>query len=219
MSPSQDAVHNRAEEKTAQKKKDLLRKLAELQNALTQKSLTADLETLQAYTLQEIARFISCQAYALILVDAAGVAGENRVIRRSISAKSPGVINGDLNPANKTDHSPKWAYEAGLNTTQGLIQECLHTQKTLLIADVTVDLHFDPESDAVEDIQIQSMLCVPLIVNAKSLGVIQVVNKLVHSSTGAASSIGAFNREEQDILLYGILNFFSRFANPGKNDL
>lgn len=196
MSSSQDAVQTHAVEKTAQKKKAPIKKLADLQDTLTQKSLTADLETLQAYILQEIANFLSCQAYALILVDA-GSADENRVVRRTISAKSPGSIKSKPASADKDGYPPKWAYQASLSTTHGLIHECLRTQQTLHIADVPADGRFDPENDGVEGIQIQSMLCVPLVVNAKSLGVIQVVNKLQHTYTGEAS---AFNREDQHLL-------------------
>ena len=199
MSSSQEAVQSSAAEKTAQKKKEPLKKLAELQTALTQKSLTADLETLQAFILQEIARFIPCQAFALILIDEGGApagvaANESPVIHRMINVKSPGSAKSKTGLADKDGHSPQWAYQASLGAAHGLVQECLHTQQTLQCADVALEPRFDPENDGVENIQIQSLLCVPLIVNNKSLGAIQLVNRLQHDA------IDVFNREDRLLL-------------------
>ena len=184
MTASQQAVSG------PKKKKKPLRKLAELHKALTQKSLLADLEGLQAYILQEIAGFLSCQAYALILVDEAN---ENWIIRRALYSK-PGSSTPVDQASPTNDRNLEWSYDASLRSAQGLTQECMHSQQTLHSPDVAADPRFNPASDGVDGIEIQSMLCVPLLVNARSLGVIQVVNKL------HASSIVEFQPEDQELL-------------------
>ncbi len=61
---------------------------------------------------------------------------------------------------------------------KGILGDCIFQQATALVEDVSQNPRFDPEIDGVDGYVSRSLLCVPLLVRARSMGAISLINKL-----------------------------------------
>jgi PAS domain S-box-containing protein len=86
---------------------------------------------------------------------------------------------------------PNWMFHVNLEIGQGLAGECARMGESILVNDVSVDPRFFPDIDAVTGIVTRSILCVPMIVRRRVLGVIEVINHRLDD----------FHREDQELLL------------------
>lgn len=160
------------------------RRLMALQKELLHKSHSGDLEGLQASVVEGTRKLLACQACALALVDQGNE--EWRIFRKYTSAI--GQIN------EESSQPAEWSYHASQNSTQSLIQECLYSGKTLNLDNAVSDKRYEPKIDGVKGVEIQSMVCLPLLVKGEKVGVLQAVNRI------QGGTIRAFSRAEQNTL-------------------
>jgi len=71
----------------------------------------------------------------------------------------------------------EWAYRLSPREGKGLTRECLRTGNTYCTNDVAADHRFDPSIDSCSDLEVNSLMCAPLIANGEVIGAIQVLNK------------------------------------------
>lgn len=121
--------------------------------------LNSDLESdeIQARTIHKICQILSAETGALILLD-----GENN----NTAVKK--IIGGDGN----------WAAQVSLKVVDSLVTETIKTGKPIRMNDIAVTEGLKPGIDWINGITIRSMLCAPLRVYDKTLGAIQIFNKI-----------------------------------------
>jgi signal transduction histidine kinase/GAF domain-containing protein len=181
--------------------------------------------------IQEICKLLDCQVAALILVDEANEnwvirrTFSTQTQAQEKTEAEPSAIGAthliSSNEVTGSQSKPKFAASdrASLRSDvgafprqsalagqgldqQGLIQECLRSQKSISLSlpstdnDASSEARYDPTSDGLEGVQVQSMLCTPLIANAQSIGVIQAVNKL----GGKPETTPTFTGEDKALL-------------------
>lgn len=144
-------------------------RFVELQQQIIRLSFGAHLEELHEKLIEGISLVLEAESAALVLLDRES---ESIVIRRTMF------------------EGLEWAHTIELEASQGLITECLHTQRTLRIADVNLDPRFNSAFDAPQNLVVGAFLCAPLVVRDETLGALVALNK----------RSGTFNAYDQDLL-------------------
>ena len=134
--------------------------------------LNSDLDSdeIQARTIHEICNILSAETGALILLNEED---SNIAVKKIIGEEG------------------KWFNQVSLKVDDGLVTETIKSGKPLRNNDIAVTEGLKHGIDWINGITIHSMLCAPLRVNEKTLGVIQVFNK-----TG-----GDFDSNDQELLV------------------
>lgn len=83
------------------------------------------------------------------------------------------ALEDDLAP-DERDH---WMYQICPKETNGLVKDCLKSQKAIYVNNVDADPHYDPTCDGLSGRTVHSLICAPLLANGHALGAIKVVNE------------------------------------------
>jgi two-component system NtrC family sensor kinase len=156
--------------------------------------------------IQLACQLLECEACALILLEDIGLNGDQQVTasgsthdasgmvvrkiltsKRQVSEGAPPASRDSLLDQSALSQELEWIYQANQRGQAGLLQQCLDFQSILNIPAGAADPLFDLQNDGwpagadIEnhraEIEIQNMLCAPLLSGRKSLGVLQAVNK------------------------------------------
>ncbi|MCJ7657552.1 MAG: GAF domain-containing protein, partial [Anaerolineales bacterium] len=121
--------------------------------------LNSDLDSdiVQARTIHGICNILSAETGALILVDDE----DNNIAVKKIIGE-----NG------------KWINHLSMKIVDGLVTETIKSGKPIRLNDIDLTEGLKPGIDWINGITISSMLCAPLQVYDKTLGVIQIFNKI-----------------------------------------
>jgi len=146
-----------------------IKDLATLQQKIACEGLRTDFNNMQSLLIEGINQILSAEACTVILLDETN---EEWLICKSLNRDSA------------------WTHQLIPREGKGLTQECLRSGQIVLENDVRNNPCVDPSSDGLSNIQIHSLLCVPLKVNGKVMGAIRVLNKLQ----------GDFDKQDQELL-------------------
>jgi GAF domain-containing protein len=99
-----------------------------------------------------------CQLFpesaALYLLDEAN---DEWLIRKGYLARN------SKNGEQSKDQALEWSHQVESRQGNGLVRECLRTESPILARRIQENQDFDPSRDAPSGMQVNSMLCVPLI--------------------------------------------------------
>jgi two-component system NtrC family sensor kinase len=146
-----------------------VKNLVSLQQKITIEGHLAEFDHTQSTVIEGIVQILGGEACTIILVD---------------------ETNNEWLTSKSLVHEDEWTHQLIPRDAKGLTQECLQIGKAVLENEVRTNPRFDPSSDGLNNIQIHSMLCVPLKVNTQVVGVIRLLNKLQ----------GDFNNQDRDLL-------------------
>jgi two-component system NtrC family sensor kinase len=127
-----------------------------------------ELDEMEGWMVQGIRRIVNAAAGILILLD------ENDphlAIKKSLGTGT------------------NWIYRVNLFVDTGLVASVIRSGEPLRVADVTQEKQFDADLDWIQDLPLGSLLCVPLIADGKTIGAIEILNKLE----------GAFDEYDQEL--------------------
>jgi two-component system, NtrC family, sensor kinase len=127
-----------------------------------------ELDEMEGWMVQGIRRIVNAAAGILILLD------ENDphlAIKKSLGTGT------------------NWIYRVNLFVDTGLVASVIRSGEPLKVADVTQEKQFDADLDWIQDLPLGSLLCVPLIADGKTIGAIEILNKLE----------GAFDEYDQEL--------------------
>ena len=143
--------------------------LASLQQKLACEGFHADFERMQTLAIEEISRILNVEACSIILFD---------------------ETNKDWLKCKSLIRNSEWTDQLIPRDGSGLTQECLLTGEVIRENEAIDNPHLKPSNDGPGNIQIHSMICIPLKLNGQVLGAIRVINK-IH---------GDFDIQDQDLL-------------------
>lgn len=125
---------------------------------LITEALNADLglDQIQARIVQGICEVLNAETGVLILLDEEN---DEMAIKKTLGKDT------------------EWSYEVILEMSEGLLAESIYQGKPLRVNNVTDEERFNPNIDWVNGFPKISMLCAPLFINGKTLGVVEVINK------------------------------------------
>ena len=146
-----------------------IKDLATLQQKLACESLLADFDNVQSMAIEGMNRIIGGEASTLILLDEAN---EEWLMCKSLN------------------HDHEWTHQLVPREGKGLTLECLRSGQVVRENDITSNPRVDPSSDGLGNIQIHSILCVPLKINGQVRGAIRALNK----------QYGDFNNQDQELM-------------------
>jgi two-component system NtrC family sensor kinase len=138
--------------------------LAALHLMVTTLGYHSDFDSMQAQIVRGICRILDCTSGALVLVD----------------GDQPGVLTRKwLSP------DDEWFYEVDLAPGDGLLWDCLNNGRGFWLNDASADPRFNPSLDSVDGLAqaepgglaAHSLLYVPLEMDGRPLGAIQVFDK------------------------------------------
>ena len=143
--------------------------LASLQQKLACEGFHADFERMQTLAIEEISRILNVEACSIILFD---------------------ETNKDWLKCKSLIRNSEWNDQLIPRDGSGLTQECLLTAEIIRENETIDNPHLKPSNDGPGNIQVHSMICIPLKLNGQVLGAIRVINK-IH---------GDFDIQDQDLL-------------------
>lgn len=114
-------------------------------------------EALNNFIMERVKVLVRCEAWSLLLLDETG---QHLVFKEALGTKAEPLR------------------EAKLRLGEGVAGEVARTGLPLLINDVTTSPLFNPEIDILTGFTTRSILCVPLRSRGKTLGVLELMNKL-----------------------------------------
>lgn len=142
--------------------------LADLLSTITLLGFRADQEALHKQLLVEVCRLFTVETAALYLLDESN---DEWLIRK-------GYLGESWNDSEQQkDKLLEWSHQVESRQGNGLVRECLKTASPVLASRIQENQEFDPSRDAPSDMQVHSMLCVPLISEGNLLGALQLINK------------------------------------------
>lgn len=141
--------------------------LADLQSTITLLGFQADQEALHLHLLVSVCQLFSVESAALYLLDEAN---DEWLIRKGYLARN--WKNGEKSK----DQPLEWSHQVESRQGNGLVRECLRTESPILASRIQENQDFDPSRDAPSGMQVNSMLCVPLIADGILLGALQLIN-------------------------------------------
>jgi two-component system NtrC family sensor kinase len=133
------------------------KELASMQTELTHLGFSVDNEVLQRRMLEGALRLLGSETGAIILLDEKN---PEWMVRKTLGDRDD------------------WSYQINPLAGKGLVRSCLNSGEIVLAEDPSSDTEYDPSSDALGDLDPQSMICAPLIVDGQVLGAIQIINKI-----------------------------------------
>jgi two-component system, NtrC family, sensor kinase len=78
----------------------------------------------------------------------------------------------------------EWFSQISLKLENGLVQQCIDQGKPIQVNDIEASNSVNPDFDLAEGMDIQSIICVPLVADGKTLGVLELFNKPKSSLEG-----------------------------------
>jgi two-component system NtrC family sensor kinase len=143
-----------------------------LQLDLTRLSFKGDAEGVQTRVIQGAAMLLDCDAAALVLLNEPQ---DGWVVSKSLSADA---ANGG------------WVYQVGPLDSQGLLAECLRSNRLMVANSAAQDTRYDPACDGLGNLTVRNLLCAPMALEGQVLGAIKMINKRQ----------GDFETADQDLL-------------------
>lgn len=141
--------------------------LADFQAAITFYAFKSDRAALQKHLLQGICQLFSVQASALYLLDESD---NEWLLREGFSWQT------DRNGVVEYDKPPVWTHQVESRPGTGLVRACLETQNPVLSNTIEGNEAFDLSRDAPSGIDVNSLLCVPLLSEGTLIGALQLLN-------------------------------------------
>ena len=133
---------------------------------------TLDLDTLLTMIMEIIKQVLNAESGSLLLIDERG---DELLYRVALGAKGKELKD-----------------KFGLKMGQGIAGWVAMHAEPLLVPDVSQDKRFDPTTDETLGHKTRSILCVPLQVQGKTLGVLEAIN---------SKSPGGFSHDEMELFL------------------
>jgi type IV pilus assembly protein PilB len=162
-----------------------------LRSLIQKKTVTPDdIHTVLAATIRRVAETVYAQAITIFMVDK----GTGRIRFQNVYY-SPSLYGLDSDRRQLFDDKARELEKMTLSPDQGIVGQVIRTGESSFVADVAQESGHYAKIDETTGFQSRSMITVPLLVNDKPVGAIQVLNKCRDGTT-----VTAFTREDVELL-------------------